>query len=83
MADEEKDPLLELAERAEEEVNTYQAKTGRARGNDLGEAGVDTRVEKKFPGAQVAYEPDIRINKNVAKKLAEEEEGGNRDEDEE
>lgn len=62
----------------ERDLNSYQAKTGAARGNDIGEAGIDTRVEKHFPGAQVSYEPDQTTNASYNRRIPEEE-GGDTD----
>ncbi|OIW33366.1 hypothetical protein CONLIGDRAFT_628252 [Coniochaeta ligniaria NRRL 30616] len=59
------DELRDIANQAEKDVNTYQAKTGAARGRDIDEAGVDTRVEKKFPGATVAYDPHLTTKPSV------------------
>ncbi|KAB5570576.1 hypothetical protein GE09DRAFT_1218004 [Coniochaeta sp. 2T2.1] len=42
------DELRDIAYQAEKDVNTFQSKTGAARGRDIDEAGVDTRVEKNY-----------------------------------
>jgi len=73
------DELRDIANQAERDLNTYQAKTGNARGRDIGEAGVDTRVEKDFPGAQVSYEPDQTTNASYNRRIPPEE-GGDPDE---
>ena len=46
----------QISKKAEQELNTHQAKTGEARreGLDPG-AGVNSYVEKTFPGAEVKY----------------------------
>jgi hypothetical protein len=72
------DELRDIAHQAERDLNTYQAKTGNARGNDIGEAGVDTRAEKHFPGAQVSYEPDQTTNASYNHRIPPEE-GGDTD----
>lgn len=69
------DELRNIAEQAERDVNTYQAKTGRARGRDIDEAGVDTRVEKQFPGAQVSYDPEMNTSASYNKRIPPEEGG--------
>jgi hypothetical protein len=71
--------LREIAHNAEQGMNTYQAKTGTARGRDIGESGVDTRVEKDFEGATVNYEPDQVTNASYDRPIPEDE-GGDRDE---
>lgn len=73
-----KDEMLDIAAKAEQDLNTYQAKTGAARGRDIDEAGVDTRVEKHFPGAEVTYDPEMNTNASYDKKIPEQE-GGVRD----
>ncbi|KAJ9142528.1 hypothetical protein NKR19_g7198 [Coniochaeta hoffmannii] len=70
--------LREIANNAEQDVNTYQAKTGAARGRDIDEAGVDTRVEKHFEGAHVSYEPDQVTNASYDRRIPPEE-GGDTD----
>lgn len=42
-----------IAEEAERNLNTYEAKTGAHKTSQNDEAGVDTRVKNQFPGAQV------------------------------
>ena len=63
------------AAQAEQDLNTYQSKTGNARGRVLGEAGVDTRAENKFPGAQVTYHPDMSTNAGYNRRIPAEEGG--------
>jgi hypothetical protein len=67
--------LRELAEKAEMDVNTYQAKTGMARGRDIDEAGVDTRVEKRFEGASVKYTPELVTNRGWNRRIPPDEGG--------
>lgn len=48
--------LLAGAYKAERELNSHQAKTGRANGSDsANESGVNESVESSFPGASVTY----------------------------
>ncbi|TRX94797.1 hypothetical protein FHL15_004258 [Xylaria flabelliformis] len=42
-----------IAEEAERNLNTYEAKTGAHKSSTNDEAGIDTRVENQFPGSQV------------------------------
>lgn len=70
-----KNDLNSLAQQAERELNTYQAKTGNARGRDIDEAGVDTRTEKKFPGSQVNYNPDLSTNAGYNRRIPPQEGG--------
>ncbi|KAL1862966.1 hypothetical protein VTK73DRAFT_6577 [Phialemonium thermophilum] len=70
-----KNELESIAYQAEQDLNTYQAKTGNARGNDIGEAGVDTRTEKKFPGSEVRYHPDMSTNAGYDRRIPPEEGG--------
>lgn len=69
------DELRKIANEAEQDLNTYQAKTGAARGRDIDEAGVDTRVEKKYDGAKVSYEPDQVTNASYDRRIPPEEGG--------
>lgn len=70
-----KEELNSIASQAERELNTYQAKTGVARGTDIDEAGVDTRVEKKFPGAEVRYHPEMSTSASYNRRIPPEEGG--------
>ncbi|OAT02632.1 hypothetical protein, variant [Blastomyces dermatitidis ER-3] len=50
--------MSQEAYQAERDLNTYQAKTGRAKeGVSDTKSGVDASVEYKFPGSQVKYGP--------------------------
>jgi hypothetical protein len=70
------DKLREIAEKAEHDLNTYQAKTGRARGHDLEDAsGVDSRAPKKFPGADLRYGDDLITNASYDRPIPPEEGG--------
>ncbi|KAI1751425.1 hypothetical protein F4782DRAFT_531451 [Xylaria castorea] len=51
-----------IAEEAERNLNTYEAKTGAHKTSRNDEAGVDTRVENQFPGSQVRYGQDLSTN---------------------
>ncbi|KAI1467100.1 uncharacterized protein F4812DRAFT_459946 [Daldinia caldariorum] len=64
-----------IAEQSEREVNTYEAKTGANRTAPSDEAGVDTRVEKKFQGANVRYNPELCTNASWNKRIPPEEGG--------
>jgi len=49
------DPLA-AAKQAEQDLNSYQAKTGQVASSDSArESGVNEAVENKFPGAKVTY----------------------------
>lgn len=65
--------LRNIAEQAERDLNTYEAKTGAHRGR--GEAGVDTRTENRFPGAEVRYGDDLSTNAGYNKRIPPEEGG--------
>ena len=69
------DELRDIAYQAEKDINTYQSKTGRARGRDIDESGVDTRVEKKFPGARVDYGDGHHTNASYDRRIPPEEGG--------
>jgi len=47
--------LLAGAQRAERELNSYEAKTGQSGSDSANESGVNESVESKFPGASVTY----------------------------
>ncbi|RKU41239.1 hypothetical protein DL546_002224 [Coniochaeta pulveracea] len=73
------DELRQIAAEQERGLNTYQAKTGRARGHDLEEvSGVDSRAPKNFPGADLRYGDDLTTNASYDRRIPEEE-GGTRD----
>ncbi|KZF19072.1 hypothetical protein L228DRAFT_251632 [Xylona heveae TC161] len=49
------DPLV-IAQKAERDLNSYQAKTGKGQqGSSVTESGVDEVKASKFPGADVTY----------------------------
>lgn len=67
--------LRNIADQAERDLNSYEAKTGANRTSRNDEAGVDTRVEKKFPGADVRYDTDLSTNASYNKRIPPEEGG--------
>ncbi|KAI1096566.1 hypothetical protein F5B19DRAFT_437077 [Rostrohypoxylon terebratum] len=67
--------LRKIADQAERDLNTYDAKTGAQRTSSNDEAGVDTRVERKFPGASVRHDTDISTNAGYNKRIPPEEGG--------
>lgn len=69
------DKLLDLAQQAERDLNSYQAKTGANKQSSSDEAGVDTRVEKKFAGAEVKYDDDLSTNRGYNKRIPPQEGG--------
>ncbi|KAI0447994.1 hypothetical protein F4803DRAFT_495971 [Xylaria telfairii] len=64
-----------IAEKAERNLNTYEAKTGAHKTFRNDEAGVDTRAENQFPGAQVRYGQDLSTNAGYNKRIPPEEGG--------
>lgn len=66
-----------IARQAEADLNTYQAKTGRARPPNTDDAGVDSNVEKKFEsaGAKVAYWEELSSNQGFDKRIPPQEGG--------
>ncbi|KAI1484036.1 hypothetical protein F4774DRAFT_5899 [Daldinia eschscholtzii] len=67
--------LRNIADQAERDLNSYEAKTGAHKTSPNDEAGVDTRVEKKFPGAEVRYDTDLSTNASYNKRIPPEEGG--------
>ncbi|KAI0481156.1 hypothetical protein GGR56DRAFT_307008 [Xylariaceae sp. FL0804] len=66
--------FTKIAEQAERDLNSHEAKTGhKSSVND--EAGVDTRVENKFPGAEVKYGDDLSTSASYNKRIPPEEGG--------
>ena len=70
-----KDDLRNVAEQAERDLNTYEAKTGVGRSTRSDDAGVDPRVERRFPGAEVRYGDDLSTNAGYNKRIPPEEGG--------
>ncbi|KAI0549403.1 hypothetical protein F4679DRAFT_584544 [Xylaria curta] len=64
-----------IAEEAERNLNTYEAKTGAHKTSLNDEAGVDTRIENQFPGSQVRYGQDLSTNASYNKRIPPEEGG--------
>ncbi|KAI0408692.1 hypothetical protein F4802DRAFT_617667 [Xylaria palmicola] len=64
-----------IAEEAEINLNTYESKTGAHRTSRNDEAGIDTRVETRFPGAEVKYGKDLSTNASYNKRIPPEEGG--------
>ncbi|KAI1213103.1 uncharacterized protein F4807DRAFT_311458 [Annulohypoxylon truncatum] len=67
--------LRNIADQAEQDLNTYDAKTGSHKTSSQDDAGVDTRAEKKFPGAEVRYGTDVSTNAGYNKRIPPEEGG--------
>ncbi|CAJ2506927.1 Uu.00g081130.m01.CDS01 [Anthostomella pinea] len=67
--------LQEIANQAERDLNSYEAKTGANKTSPSDEAGVDSRVENKFPGAEVKYGSDLSTNASYNKRIPPEEGG--------
>lgn len=65
----------DIAAQAERDLNSYQAKTGHARSTGLDDAGVDSMSEKRFPGSEVKYHPDISTNAGYNRRIPPEEGG--------
>ncbi|RYO82661.1 hypothetical protein DL764_009579 [Monosporascus ibericus] len=61
--------MRNIAEQAERDLNTYEAKTGAGRGTRSDEAGVDPMVENKFPGAEVKYDTELSTNASYNKRI--------------
>ncbi|KAM0820646.1 putative SMP domain-containing protein [Seiridium cardinale] len=61
--------LRNIADQAERDLNSYQAKTGAGKSSSSDDAGVDSRVENKFPGAQVQYDTDLSTNASYNKRI--------------
>ncbi|KAK2604941.1 hypothetical protein N8I77_007831 [Diaporthe amygdali] len=69
-----KDELNKIAHDAERDLNSYQAKQG-LNNVSVDDAGVDSIVEKKFPGAQVKSGDEISTNAGYNKRIPPEEGG--------
>lgn len=68
------DELNSIAQQAEADLNSYSAKQG-LNNASLDDAGVDSGVEKKFPGAEVKYDTDLSTNGSYDKRIPPEEGG--------
>lgn len=67
--------LIDMAVAAEQDVNSYQNKTGAGKDHTTDEAGVDSRAAQKFPGAEVRYEQDMGVNAMNSNRIPPEEGG--------
>lgn len=76
-----KSKLNEIAHQAEQDLNTYQSKTGTAKGRATGleDFGVNELAEKKFPGAHVKVGEDLVTNRSYDRRIPGDE-GGDVDE---
>lgn len=59
----------QIAKQAEQDLNTYQAKTGNARRQDADNAGVNPRAENQFEGAQVEFGDELSMNRGYNKRI--------------
>lgn len=60
MSNPSKNELNKMAQQAEADLNTYEAKVGHDFRTGAGfDAGVDTKAENKFPSAEVRYGEDL------------------------
>ncbi|KAF3769576.1 hypothetical protein M406DRAFT_335433 [Cryphonectria parasitica EP155] len=66
--------LNRIAKQAEVDLNSYQAKQG-LNNSSVDDAGVDTGVENKFPGAEVKYGSELSTNASYNKRIPPEEGG--------
>lgn len=65
----------QIAKDAEADLNTYQAKTGNARGESNYDAGVGLYAENKFEGAEVTSGEDLVTNRGYNRRIPESEGG--------
>ncbi|RSM02871.1 hypothetical protein CEP52_007692 [Fusarium oligoseptatum] len=59
----------QIAKQAEQDLNTYQAKTGNARRQDADNAGVNPLVENQFEGAKVEFGDELSTNRGYNKRI--------------
>ncbi|QGI81455.1 hypothetical protein CEK25_008184 [Fusarium fujikuroi] len=59
----------QIAKEAEMDLNTYQAKTGNARPQDVEGAGVNPHAENKFESAQVEFGDELSTNAGYNKRI--------------
>ncbi|KIL85048.1 hypothetical protein FAVG1_11476 [Fusarium avenaceum] len=59
----------QIAKEAEQDLNTYQAKTGNARPQDVGGAGFNAYAENKFEGAHVEFGDELSTNAGYNKRI--------------
>ncbi|KAI1331297.1 hypothetical protein F5Y16DRAFT_361116 [Xylariaceae sp. FL0255] len=67
--------LTKIAEAAERNLNTHEAKTGAHRTSPSDESGVSRRVENEFSGAQVKVGEELSTNASYNKRIPPEEGG--------
>ncbi|ORY69967.1 uncharacterized protein BCR38DRAFT_420592 [Pseudomassariella vexata] len=58
-----------VADQAERNLNSCEAKIGAHKTSTNDEIGVDTSVEKKFLGAKVKYDPNLSTNASYNKRI--------------
>jgi len=66
---------IDVAQQAEQELNSNKAKTGGGRGASNDDSGVDSSVENRFPGAEVKTGDDLVTNSGYNRKIPPEEGG--------
>ncbi|KAJ4267569.1 hypothetical protein NW762_003677 [Fusarium torreyae] len=59
----------QIAKQAEQDLNTYQAKTGAGRPQDVDNAGVNPLAENKFEGAEVQFGDDLNTSASYNKRI--------------
>ncbi|KAF4966117.1 hypothetical protein FSARC_6168 [Fusarium sarcochroum] len=59
----------QIAKQAEQDLNTYQAKTGAGRPQDADSAGVNPLAEKKFESAEVQFGDDLNTNAGYNRRI--------------
>lgn len=69
-----KEELNKIAQDAERDLNSYQAKQG-LNNVSVDDTGVDSIVEKKFPGAEVKAGTEISTNAGYNRRIPPEEGG--------
>ncbi|KAJ4327162.1 hypothetical protein N0V84_002424 [Fusarium piperis] len=65
----------QITKQAEQDLNTYQAKTGNSRRQDVGNAGVNPLVENQFEGARVEFGDELNTNRGYNKQIRPSESG--------
>lgn len=60
--------LNRIAQQAEADLNSYQAKQG-LNNSSVNDAGVDSGVERKFPGAEVKYGDELSTSGSYNKRI--------------
>lgn len=59
----------EISRRAEQDLNSYQAKTGEARRFGVDDAGANTYQAETFPGAEATQGDDLSTNRGWDKRI--------------